>query len=93
MRILNRPALESFKKAHANSRSTMDKWIIVVESARWSTTADLRATFDKADFVKGFTVFNVGGNNYRIVARIVYPSQTVLIIDVSTHAQYDRWKP
>ncbi len=93
MRILNRLALESFKKTHANSRSAMDKWIIVVESAKWATTADLRTTFDKADFVKGFTVFNVGGNNYRIVARVVYPSQTVLITDVFTHAQYDRWKP
>jgi mRNA interferase HigB len=53
----------------------------------------MKATFDKADFVKGYAVFNVGGKDYRIVARVICPAQAVLISEVLTHAQYGRWKP
>ena len=93
MRILNKLAIDAFKRSHANSRSAMDNWVAVVEAARWNSTAELKQTFDRADFVKGFTIFNVGGNNYRIIARVVYPAQTVQITNVFTHAQYDRWSP
>lgn len=56
--------------------------------------AHLRATFPSADLVGVFTVFNIGGNNYRLIAVIHYNRSKVYIRHVLTHAEYDRgdWK-
>ena len=55
---------------------------------------DLRRVFASADYVDSLTVFNIGGNKYRLVAAIHYNRRKVYIRAVLTHAQYDRgnWK-
>lgn len=55
---------------------------------------DLRKTFASADYVGGLTVFNIGGNKYRLMASIHYNRRKVYIRAVLTHEQYDRgiWK-
>lgn len=54
----------------------------------------LRATFASADYVSGLTVFNIGGNKYRLIAAIHYNRRKVYIRHVLTHVEYDRdgWK-
>jgi mRNA interferase HigB len=54
----------------------------------------LRETFASADYVDGLTVFNIGGNKYRLIASIHYNRRKVYIRNVLTHAEYDRetWK-
>jgi mRNA interferase HigB len=54
----------------------------------------LRDTFPSADYVDGLTVFNIGGNKYRLIASIHYNRRKVYIRNVLTHADYDRegWK-
>ncbi len=55
---------------------------------------ELRETFASADYVDGLTVFNIGGNKYRLIASIHYNRRKVYIRNVLTHAEYDRegWK-
>ncbi|SFU34713.1 mRNA interferase HigB [Nitrosomonas eutropha] len=55
---------------------------------------DLRGTFASADYVDGLTVFNIGGNKYRLIASIHYNRHKVYIRAVLTHEEYDRdeWK-
>ena len=50
----------------------------------------LRETFGSADYVDGFTLFDVGGNRYRIAAVIHYDKQRMYIRQVMIHAEYDR---
>ena len=47
-------------------------------------------TFNTADYVDGFTIFDVGGNRYRIAAVIHYDKQRIYVRAVMTHAEYDR---
>ena len=51
---------------------------------------DLRRTFGTADFVEDLTVFNVGGNKYRVIAFVHYRRRAVYIKDVLTHREYDK---
>ena len=53
--------------------------------------AAVRATFNSADKVGDFTVFNVGGEGYRVVAAIHFNRQKLYIRHVFTHAEYERW--
>ena len=50
--------------------------------------------FSNASLVGNCVVFNIGGNKYRLIARILYPSQKVFVLKVMTHAEYDedKWK-
>ena len=62
------------------------------ECAEWKTTQDIRNRFNSADFLSNNrVVFNIGGNNFRLVV-IVYYSAGILKIDrIGTHAEYDKW--
>ena len=55
---------------------------------------NVRAEFGTASLVGHCVVFNIGGNKYRLVARVLYPSQKVFVLKVMTHEEYDdgKWK-
>jgi mRNA interferase HigB len=99
MEVVNRGVLDRASRKHADLRASMRRWIDIVAAAEWTNLDDVRRTFPSADgvpFDSGAvaTVFNVGGNNYRIITVIFYPEQRVYVVLVTTHAEYDknRWK-
>ncbi|MBI4533621.1 MAG: type II toxin-antitoxin system HigB family toxin [Candidatus Melainabacteria bacterium] len=92
MIIENCRAIDKFVVRHADARTPFAEWIEKVEAAQWTTLVDLKKTFNSADYVKGLVVFNVGGNNFRVVAEVIYTEQIVRIAKVGTHAEYDGWK-
>jgi mRNA interferase HigB len=62
---------------------------------RWRHLPDIKTTYSKSvDYVEGYLVFNIKGNNYRLIAQINYRVKIVKINDILTHADYDRgnWK-
>jgi mRNA interferase HigB len=65
-------------------------WRNTVEAADWKNPAELKKTFGKASIVGGQTVFNIGGNKYRLIARVNYRTQKVFVLEILTHAKYDR---
>ncbi|MGE0266635.1 MAG: type II toxin-antitoxin system HigB family toxin [Candidatus Obscuribacterales bacterium] len=85
--------LHAFARKHANSRKSLGNWINVTESALWNSFSELRQTFNSADYLKDLAIFDVGGNNYRLVTSVDFENKRVYVLDVMTHAEYDRWKP
>ena len=68
-------------------------------AAHWASIVDLRQTFPSADPVRvasGRTVvvFNIAGNQYRLITAIHYNMRKVFVLRFLTHAQYDKetWK-
>jgi mRNA interferase HigB len=94
MHVIAKPALVEFWTAHPDAGSPLQAWYRTMESENFADFNDLRATFASADYVDGLTVFNVGGNKYRLIASIHYNRRKVYIRTVLTHAEYDRgnWK-
>jgi len=92
MLVENRRSVDKFVAKHAGSRVPLAEWIEKVGAAQWAGLIDVRSTFNSADYVNGLVVFNVGGNNFRVVAEIVYREGIVRIAKVGTHAEYDGWK-
>jgi mRNA interferase HigB len=58
----------------------------------WLNWGDVKKDFATASIVGNCVVFNIGGNKYRLVTRILYPSQKVFILKVMTHKEYDENK-
>lgn len=64
------------------------------KAVTWHAWGDVRATFSTASLVGSCVAFNIGGNKYRLVTRVLYASQKVFILRVMTHGEYDedKWK-
>jgi mRNA interferase HigB len=96
--VISRRKLRDFYEATPQRRrhaAAFDAWFRLARKARWRHFQDVKATFGQADVATGdtgrtATIFDVGGNKYRIVAHVDYLRQTVKIEAVMDHHEYDR---
>jgi len=94
MNVISYKRIQDFLSIHRDSRSPLCAWFKIVKKARWQNLAEVKQVYPSADLVGRYTVFNVAGNKYRLIARIVYRSQTLFIVAIMTHKEYDlgKWK-
>lgn len=89
MRIVGRDKLDKFCRAHADARSWVGNWIFDAETARWTSSHEIKRGYASASFLPGnMVVFNIKGNRYRLEAQIAYNASVVVIRWVGTHAEY-----
>lgn len=91
MRIVTEKQIREFIKREPQSAQAMWRWVDAIESATWLNPAELKRTFASVSFVRDLTVFNIGGNKYRIAAFVHYRKQIVYMKRVGTHEEYDKW--
>jgi mRNA interferase HigB len=89
--VIARKALAEFWARHREAKAPLTAWYKLMRGAQFTDLTSLRRTFGSADYVPPYTVFDVGGNKYRIVAAIHYNRRKLYIRHVLTHADYDRW--
>ncbi|MCX6603018.1 MAG: type II toxin-antitoxin system HigB family toxin [Acidobacteria bacterium] len=94
MRVISKPAIIDFSDEHRDALAPLMNWYRITKGAEWNALADVRRDFAHADVVGRRTVFNIHGNNYRLIARINYTTKRVFILHILTHADYSRgdWK-
>ncbi|MBD2185971.1 type II toxin-antitoxin system HigB family toxin [Aerosakkonema funiforme] len=94
MHVITYKRLKEFWEKHPNSQTSLQMWYDRTKQLQWESFADLRQVFPSADLVGKFTVFNISGNNYRLIALVDYKYKKVFIRHVLTHAEYDtdNWK-
>ncbi len=94
MHMISRKKLRQFWELHPDAENPLRSWFKSTKAAYWQSFADVRAVYAKADQVGNLTVFNIGGNKYRLIAAIHYNRAKVYVRHVLTHAEYDRgqWK-
>jgi mRNA interferase HigB len=93
VRVIAKPALVAFWRRHPDAEKPLMTWHKLVRQHSPANFAQLKQLFPAADAVDNFVIFDIGGNKYRIVARVLYTLQAVFIRNVLTHAEYDAWKP
>ncbi|KKK53842.1 hypothetical protein LCGC14_3090720 [marine sediment metagenome] len=99
VRVISLKPLRVFWERHDGAKEPLRLWYKTATHAAWSSLQDVRQTYPHADGVKtasgdALTVFNIGGNKYRLVARIRYDYQLINVRAVMTHQEYDEgeWK-
>ncbi len=93
MHLVGRDIIQQAQRKFDNKAlsKALNKWVQAVEQAQWKTPVDIRDTWRSADPAHGHYVFDVVWNEYRLVAIVNLPAQTVVVIDVMTHKEYDKW--
>ena len=91
MHVISKRALREFWQIHPAAKEPLMVWHRLMKSAAFADFNAIRKTFGAADYVAPFTVFDVGGNKYRVIAAIHYNRRRVYVRHVLTHPEYDRW--
>lgn len=93
MHVVAFSTIKDYIVGHADSDAAMRDWYNKTSDASWGSLADIRQTFNSADFVGNDRyVFNIKGNAYRLVAMIFFQAKMVYVRWIGTHAEYDRIK-
>ena len=91
MHVITRKRLNGFAAEHRDSEGPLAAWFHLVRRKRYAHASEVRADFRAASFLGRWrTVFNIGGNKYRLVVDIRYDLGRIYIRQVLTHAEYTR---
>lgn len=91
MHIIKHKTLIDFYEKQPSAKGALEAWFSEVKKAEWKDTTDVKERYRSADFIKGNrVVFNICGNNCRLIVKIHYQTKTVFIRFIGTHAEYSR---
>ena len=91
MVVISKVILRNFASQHPMIESALESWYEKTKAANWKGFAELKRTFNTADAVGNDRyVFDIMGNQYRLIALIIFLVRTVFVLFIGTHKEYDR---
>jgi mRNA interferase HigB len=90
LRIIYKKKLRDYYISNIQAETPLTEWYYKMVETKASNIFELRQVFNSEDPVNGYTIFNVGGNNYRLVTAVHYNTQTCYIRTIWTHGEYDK---
>jgi mRNA interferase HigB len=90
LRIISKKKIRDYSQAHTQAELPLLEWYIKMQHCEADNLMHLRKTFNSVDSVHGYTVFNIGGNNYRLITAVHYNKQLCYVRTIWTHAEYSK---
>jgi mRNA interferase HigB len=93
MRVIAVSTLRNYwmQPTHKSAEQPLKAWLTEAEVANWQSPADVKAQFGSASILKDRrVVFNIKGNDYRLIVAISYKLQIVFVKFIGTHQAYDK---
>ena len=92
--LIRKETIESYVEGNARSRSSFEAWLTKLKHADWKKPTDMQSTFGTADLLgksSSRIVFDIGGNNYRMICKYAFGDQQVhlFVCWIGTHTEYD----
>jgi mRNA interferase HigB len=93
--LIRKETIEEFTRHNAQSRISFSEWFSKIKFSDWKDPADIQNTFPNADLLGNSSnriVFNIGGNNYRMICKYAFGEKQVhlFVCWIGTHAEYNR---
>lgn len=90
LRIISKGKIRDYYEKNIQAELPLTVWYYTMLDTDAKNFNALRELFNSVDFVHGYTIFNIGGNNYRLIAAIHYNKQFCYVRTIWTHAQYSK---
>lgn len=90
MQIIGRKAIDKAVRGHVDWRASLRSWVKIVDGADWASNTDIQQTFNTADPVGRYVVFNIAHNRARLVSIVNFAEKRVTVKEIVSHARYDR---
>ena len=94
MNIISISNLRQDASRYPDVKKQIESWYSVIKKTKWENLEEVRQIYRDAEAVSNFTVFNIKGNDYRLIVGIDYETQTIYYKYFLTHSEYDKemWK-
>ena len=90
MRVIAVSALRTFWERHPDAEQPLKAWYEEARNASWTRPADIKERYRSASVLKNRrVVFNIKGNDYRLIVAVAYKTQIFYVKFVGTHKAYD----
>jgi mRNA interferase HigB len=90
-RIISKRVLREYWEKHADSEQYLKTWYDTAKKSNWQAPSDVKQTYVSASILKaGRVVFNIKGNDYRLLVKFNYEKQWAFIRFIGTHSDYDQ---
>lgn len=91
MVVISKSIIVQFSEKHPESFSALLKWYEITKEANWRNFSEIKKSFNSVDAVgKDRYVFDIKGNQYRLIALLIFKVRTVFILFIGTHQEYDQ---
>ena len=91
MRVIAKKILREFWEKHSDCEQQLKSWYQEASNAEWTSPNEIKSEYPSASILSNNRiVFNIKGNNYRLIIKINYDYQIVWIRFIGTHSEYDR---
>lgn len=90
MRIISKKKIRDYSKNNVQAELPLLEWYITMQTINAKNLNELKTKFNSVDYAHGYTIFNIGGNNYRLITAIHYNTQRCYIRIIWTHAEYSK---
>jgi|SRR5665648_116888 len=90
LHIISKKKIRDYIECNAQAGLPLTEWYLKMRVCDAKTLSEMRKKFNSVDYVYGYTIFNIGGNNYRLIAAIHYNTQLCYIREIWTHAEYSK---
>ncbi|AIY39345.1 hypothetical protein LT85_0185 [Collimonas arenae] len=91
MHIISKKAIAVFCLKHPSAQQSLQAWYRLISISSFADFTEIKRSFNSAAYVSPHTIFDIGGNNYRVITAIHYNRQKLYIREIFTHSEYDRW--
>lgn len=91
MRVIAISSLRRFWEQHPDAAQPIQAWVDEANQANWNQPSDIKTRYRSASIPKNRrVVFNIKGNDYRLIVAIAYRLSIVYVKFIGTHAQYNK---
>ena len=91
MVIISKAIIREFSLINPDAEISLNNWYELCKKADWKNFNEMRNTFNSVDAVGNDRyVFNVRGNNYRLIALVIFKTRTIFILFIGNHQEYDK---
>lgn len=91
MNVISKRTLVQFYERHPQAKTPLEVWHADVRKAEWQSPKDIKNVYSSASFIAdNRVVFNIKGNDYRLIVHIDYKRKIVRVKFIGTHSEYDK---
>lgn len=91
MKVIAVSRVREYQEAYPNAAKALSAWLTIAKKAKWQTPQEVQQVDPKVSILKdGRLVFNIAGNNYRLIVKVNYVTQSIFIRWFGTHPEYDK---
>jgi len=91
MVVISYRTIREFIETHPQTEDALNNWYIITQKSDWANFHEVKKMFNTVDAIgNGLYVFDIKGNHYRLIARIIFRVRTVYIKFIGTHKEYDK---